>query len=62
MLRHVLSKRTSVYSALSHLSQDGQRNSFFLGGSAVVTPAAQVRSPLPGGDISGVQLGLLHSF
>ncbi|MES2019017.1 MAG: porin [Pseudomonadota bacterium] len=62
MLRHVLSKRTSIYSALSHLSQEGQRNSFFLGGSAVVTPAAQIRSPLPGGDISGLQLGLLYSF
>ncbi len=62
MVRQVLSRRTSIYSALSRLSQDGQRNSFFPGGSAVVAPAAQIRSPLPGGQISGVQLGLLHSF
>ncbi len=62
MLRHLLSKRTSVYGALSRLSQDGLRNSFFLGGSAVVAPGAQIRSSVPGGAISGVQLGLLHSF
>ncbi len=62
MVRHNLSARTSVYAATARLDQRGQRNSFFLNGAAVVEPGAQVRSPVPGGMISGVQLGILHGF
>ncbi|MES2125698.1 MAG: porin [Pseudomonadota bacterium] len=62
MYRYLLSKRTTIYSAAAHLAQQGLRNSFFLGGSAVVEAGAQIRSPLPGGDINGVELGMVHSF
>ncbi|MBA5607121.1 porin [Duganella sp. FT3S] len=57
-----LSVRTSLYGALARLRQYDQRNSFALVGAAVVTPAAQIRSPVPGGAIDGVQLGVLHTF
>jgi predicted porin len=59
---YLLSTRTTVYGALARLDQQGRRNSFALVGAAVVAPAAQVRSPLPGGDIRGLQLGILHTF
>lgn len=62
MAQQRLSVRTTLYAALSRLDQQGQRNSFALVGAAVVAPDAQIRSPLPGGDIRGVQLGILHLF
>jgi predicted porin len=62
MYLYLLSTRTTLYGALSRLNQQGQRNSFALVGAAVVQPAAQIRSPLPGGDIRGLQLGILHTF
>ncbi|MES2150322.1 MAG: porin [Pseudomonadota bacterium] len=61
-LRRALSRRTTVYGAGARLLQHGLRNSFFLNGSAVVEAGAQIRSPLPGGSISGLQLGITHSF
>jgi len=57
-----LSTRTTLYGALSRLSQQGQRNGFALLGAAVVAPDAQIHSSVPGGDISGIQLGILHLF
>ncbi|HJV02582.1 MAG TPA: porin [Burkholderiaceae bacterium] len=57
-----LTVRTSLYGALARLRQYDQRNNFALVGAAVVTPAAQIRSPVPGGAIDGVQLGVLHTF
>jgi predicted porin len=62
LYRYRLSPRTTLYGALARLAQDGRRNSFALLGAAVVAPAAQVRSPLPGGDIRGTQAGILHTF
>jgi predicted porin len=62
MGRYFLSTRTTLYGTLSRLEQQGLRNSFFLGGAAVVSPGAQVRSPLPGGEIRGMQAGILHTF
>ena len=62
MGRYFLSTRTTLYGTVSRLEQRGTRNSFFLSGAAVVSPGAQVRSPLPGGDISGMQAGILHTF
>jgi predicted porin len=62
MYLYLLSTRTTLYGALAHLRQHGRRNSFALVGAAVVAPAAQIRSPLPGGDIQGLQLGILHTF
>lgn len=62
LYRYWLSPRTTLYGALSRLAQDGRRNSFALLGAAVVAPAAQLRSPLPGGNIRGMQAGILHTF
>jgi predicted porin len=62
MAQQRLSTRTTLYAALARLSQQGQRNSFALLGAGVVAPDAQIRSPLPGGDLRGVQLGILHLF
>lgn len=62
LLRQNLSVRTTLYAAAARLTQQGQRNSFALVGAAVVAPDAQIRSPLPGGDITGIQLGILHLF
>ena len=62
LYRYRLSPRSTLYGALARLGQDGRRNSFALVGAAVVAPAAQVRSPLPGGDIRGMQAGILHTF
>ncbi|MRV75357.1 porin [Duganella sp. FT92W] len=62
MGRYFLSTRTTLYGTLSRLAQQELRNSFFLSGAAVVSPGAQVRSPLPGGDIRGMQAGILHTF
>ncbi|GAB2847143.1 porin [Pseudoduganella ginsengisoli] len=62
MGRYFLSTRTTLYGTLSRLEQQDLRNSFFLSGAAVVSPGAQVRSPLPGGDIRGMQAGILHTF
>jgi predicted porin len=59
---YLLSTRTTLYGALAHLNQQGRRNSFALVGAAVVAPGAQIRSPLPGGDLRGVQMGILHTF
>ena len=62
MAQQRLSVRTTLYAAAAFLDQQGQRNSFALVGAAVVAPDAQIRSPLPGGDIRGLQLGILHLF
>jgi len=62
MAQQRLSTRTTLYAALAHLCQYGQRNSFALLGAGVVAPDAQIRSPLPGGNLRGVQLGILHVF
>jgi predicted porin len=62
LYRYWLSPRTTLYGALAQLRQDEGRSSFALLGAAVVAPAAQVRSPLPGGDIRGAQAGILHTF
>ncbi|WP_332855016.1 porin [Duganella sp. S19_KUP01_CR8] len=59
---YLLSTRTTLYGALARLNQQGRRNSFALVGAAVVAPAAQLRSPQPGGDLQGLQLGILHTF
>ena len=62
MYLYILSTRTTLYGALARLNQQGQRNSIALVGAAVVAPSAQIRSPLPGGDIHGIQAGILHTF
>jgi predicted porin len=62
LYRYWLSIRTTLYGAAARLGQQGGRSSFALLGAAVVAPAAQVRSPLPGGDIRGLQAGILHTF
>ncbi|PUA19323.1 porin [Glaciimonas sp. PCH181] len=61
LYRYMLSKRTTLYSGYSHLKQQDNRNSFVLGGAAVVQSAARVAS-VPGGTINGVQLGIVHFF
>lgn len=60
--RYLLSKRTTIYSAVSHLTQSDLRNSFSLNGAAVVEAGSQIKSTVPGGTINGVQLGLVHTF
>ena len=62
LYRYLLSKRTTVYSALSHLQQHGLRNSFSLGGAAVVAAGARPTTPVPGGSINALQLGITHTF
>lgn len=61
LYRYMLSKRTTLYSGYSYLKQQDNRNSFVLGGAAVVQSAARVAS-VPGGTISGVQIGIVHFF
>lgn len=62
LLRYGLSTRTTLYGAVSRLTQTGRRAGFSLNGAAVVAPGAQIRSPVPGGTINGVQLGVTHLF
>lgn len=62
LYRYSLSKRTTLYTALSRLDQKGQRNNLSLNGAAVVEPGSQVKAGIPGGGIDGVQLGILHTF
>jgi predicted porin len=59
--RYGFSKRTTLYAGYSHLRQRGQRNSFGLGGAAVVQPAAPIAA-MPGGEISGLHVGIVHFF
>lgn len=61
MYTYAFSKQTTVYAAYSRLSQQGTRNSFVLGGAAVVEPSAHITS-VPGGTINGVQVGIVHFF
>lgn len=62
LYRYFLSKRTTVYTALSHLQQHGQRNNLSLGGAAVVEAGARPTTPVPGGSINAFQLGITHTF
>lgn len=61
MYRRLVSKRTTWYATASRLRQEGQRNSFTLGGAGVVSAAARPMAE-PGGTIRGVQAGILHNF
>lgn len=61
LCRYSLSKRTILYGAYSYLSQQGNQRSFVLGGAAVVEPGAHIVST-PGGNINGVQFGIVHMF
>jgi predicted porin len=60
--RYALSKRTTIYTALSYLKQHDLRNSFSLGGAAVVEAGARPTTPVPGGSIQAVQMGINHVF
>ncbi|MFC5499743.1 porin [Caenimonas terrae] len=62
LYRYSLSKRTTIYSALSHLQQHGLRNNLSLGGAAVVAAGARPTTAVPGGSIDALQLGITHSF
>lgn len=62
LYRYYLSKRTTLYSAVSHLQQHDNRNSFSLGGAAVVAAGARPTTPVPGGSINAIQLGITHTF
>jgi predicted porin len=62
LYRHFLSKRTTVYTALSRLQQHGTRNNLSLGGAAVVAAGARPTTPVGGGKIDAFQLGITHSF
>lgn len=62
LYRYELSKRTTVFAALSRIDQSGLRNNFSLNGAAVVSPGSQVRTLVPGGAINGAQVGITHSF
>lgn len=62
LVRHSLSKRTTIYSGYAKLQQHDLRNSFSLGGAAVVAAGARPTSPTAGGSIQGLQLGVTHSF
>jgi predicted porin len=61
LYRYALSKRTALYGGYAKLQQSDNRNSFALSGAAVVEPGSRVVS-IPGGNISGVQLGVVHFF
>jgi predicted porin len=62
LYRYLLSKRTTIYTALSHLQQHGLRTSFSLGGAAVVESGARPTTTVPGGSINAFQLGVTHTF
>jgi predicted porin len=59
--RHTITRRTMLYAAASHLSQQGSRNNLVLGGGAVVAASARIQSR-PGGAIRATHLGIVHSF
>ena len=61
LYRYSLSKRTILYGAYSYLSQQGNQHSFTLGGAAVVEAGSRIAST-PGGNINGVQVGIVHFF
>jgi predicted porin len=60
--RYALSRRTTIYSALARIKQHGLRNNLSLGGAAVVEAGARPTSPVPGGSVSGMQVGITHTF
>ena len=55
--RYLLSKRTMIYTVATKLRNDNGAN-FSLGAAAPITR----NTPAPGGDVSGVQLGVRHLF
>jgi predicted porin len=61
LFRYYFSKRTTLYAGYADLRQRGQRSNFVLAGAAVVQPAARIAA-VPGGGITGWQLGVAHWF
>jgi predicted porin len=60
--RHSLSKRTTIYTALARIQQHDLRQNLSLGGAAVVEAGARPTAAVPGGSVSGFQLGITHQF
>lgn len=60
--RYYFSKRTTIYTALSHMKEHGLRTSFSFGGAAVVEAGARPTTPVPGGSINAFQVGINHTF
>ena len=58
---YLFSKRTTIYT-VSQMKEHGLRASFSFGGEAVVEAGARPTTPVPGGSINALQVGINHTF